>query len=268
MKVPSFFKSFGFRYSLAGFACSVIAYGAWTFGTPVYHEFSTSFAMKEFKQYGVWGTYHKHFFSFADRFKGLVGLEEENEALTEKVAQLEKENVVLQSEHTERELASVTKTTEESVKEKTGSETAVVLDSIEYKVPAHVSGAGLHALALGYFRKQEYAKSVVLFDHLVNLKEDPQFKTAENYLMAGIAWYHLKNYKEAHNQVDQALKASSTTHSVHRSALMWDAMITKAEGNPKETQAKLLKFIELYPHSEEAKWINTRRSPAGGKTHE
>ena len=266
MKVPSFLKSSGFRYSLAGFACSVIAYAVWTAGTPVYREFQTSFAMKEFKEYGVLGTYHKHFFSFADRFDHLVGLEEQNEALTQKVAELEKENVLLDSGKTERELASVNEKTEETVREKTGSETAVVLESIEYKVPSRVSSTGLHALAVGYFRKQEYLKSVVLFNHLLSLKDDAQFQTAENHLMSGISWFHLKNYKEAHAQVDQALKTSKVEQAVHRSAFLWDAMIMKAEGKRVDTQAKLLKFIEIYPHSQEATWINTRRAPAGGKS--
>lgn len=268
MKVPSFLKSASFKFAAAGFACSVIGYGVWTYGTPVYQEFASSFAMKEFKQYGVMGTYHRHFFSFLDRFKGLAGLEHENETLNERVAELEKQNALLDNAKSERELASLNELVQGDVKTQTGSERAILLDSIDYELPERVSDSGLYALALGYFRRQEYEKTVVLFDHLLNLKEDQQFMKADNYLLNGIAWFHLKNYNEAHRQVDLASKNSDFANPIHRSAILWDALISKAEGNSTVSQAKLLKFLELYPHSEESRMINIQRSPAAGAHHE
>ena len=245
----------------------MIAYGAWTIGSPVYHEFQSSFAMKEFKQYGLVGTYRHHFFSFLDRFAALSDLERENEELTQKLAQLEKQNTLLESSHTERELASLDHTIEADVKKQTGSQTAVVLESITYEVPEHVSNTDLYALALGYFRKQEYEKVVVLFHYLFTLKDDQQFMKSDNYLMNGIAWYHLKNYHEAHEQINLGIKNSTLDNPIHRTTVLWDALISQAEGNRSVTQAKLLKFLELYPHSEESRLINTQRSPAGETAH-
>lgn len=231
-------------------------------------EFKDSFAMKEFKQYGVYGTYKKHFFGFIDHAGKLAGLEDENERLNQKVALLEKDVTLSEGARTERDLAALNKTLEEKLDHEAGSTLAVTEENIDYEVPKKISPAGLYTLALGYFRKKDFEKVVVLLDHLMTLKEDQQYVRGENYLMSGIAWYHLKNYKVATQQINQAKKYSDGASKTHRSAVLWEALVSQAQGEAKVTQGKLLKFVELYPHSEEAMLINGNRKPASHSERE
>jgi lipoprotein NlpI len=203
-----------------------------------------------------------HFFSFVDRFHGLAHLEEENEALKAQLAEMDKKQTLAESDLAERELASMNELLEKKVKEETGSAEARLPQTIAYEVPKHLMPSELYPLGLAYFRKQDFEKTVAIFDHLFKLPEERNYETAENYLMSGISWYHLKNYTLSRKHIQEALTRSHVNDNVHRQGMLWVVLVEKAEGKNAIAQTKLLNFIGQYPHSEEGQWINGGRKPA------
>ena len=171
-----FLKKPAFKYALGGFVTAVAVFGIYSIGVPVAHEFTTSFAMKEFKRYGVAGTYRRHFFSFVDRFHNLAQLESDNENLRAQVAELDKKKTLEETGLAERELASMNEVLEKKVNTETGSPEARLPQTITYEVPNHLMPSELYPLALAYFRKQEYEKSVAIFESYLETRSAPLVK--------------------------------------------------------------------------------------------
>ncbi|NDG85228.1 MAG: hypothetical protein EBX52_09375 [Proteobacteria bacterium] len=268
MKRLSFIDKPAFRYSVAGFLASVACFGLWKAGVPVYHEFMDSFAMKEFREKGVVGTYRHHFFRFAGQLEDLARLDHENDELMQKVADLEKRSTLLENRQVEREIASVTEKVEETLRDQAGSELATAMATIKYEIPKNLSYAQLHALALGDFKTGDYEKSALILNHLLNLKEEQKYRVPANHLLSGISWFHLKNYHLAMRDVLEAKRGSNPADSIYQSAMLWESMIEKSQGKLADSQQTLLKYLELYPHSDEARFMNEGRKPASNESRE
>ncbi len=268
MKIHRFLQTPAFRHALAGFACAIGLFGLFRIGTPVIEEFKGSFAMKEFKEYGIYGTYKRHFFSFVDRVDEFAELDRENRVLSRKLAELEKDQILGDAARATRDLASLSETLEETLKNEAGSELATAMQSIKYDVPAHLAVHQLHTLAVGHFRREDYEKSALVLHHLLSLKEDGQFRVPGNYLMSGISWFHLKNYHLAMRDFRESVRISSRGEIGHRKGMFWQALCYRALGKKDQAEKMMLSFIELYPGSHEADWLNGKRSPASVKAGE
>ncbi len=262
MKLPSFLhgKAFGYlaKSTFAAFALLAL----WKAGRPAFREFNSSFAMKEFREMGVWGTYKYHFFRFFGHLDDLARMDRENDELIQKVGHLEKKVVLEQSRHTERELASLTEYVEEKLKDDAGSELATALRTISYELPKNLSYAQLQALGIAYFEKHDFEKAAMIFHHLLGLKDEARFRTPENYLLSGISWFQMNHFHLANQEVKQALNLAPEASFSHRNAVLWKALIEKRLGKSSSSQSTILSFLELYPHSEEAGMLNGNRKPA------
>lgn len=258
MNLRDIFKRKPVRYGLAGFGASVVVYGIFLAGSPVYKEYQGSFAAKEFKEYGVLGAYQKRFFNFQFKLNEMKALDIENQELNRKVASLEKEIEIGRSGETEKEAESATITASKKLKSEAGSELARVTQSIEYQAPTNLLPNQLYTLAVGYFRKQEYEQAAVILSQLVDLKEDTSYQKAEVQMMCAIAWYKLKHFKLTHHYLSQVKTKSQPADTIYRTALVWEALTAKAEGNTQDAQTIVTSIISRYPHSEEAKWVNQR----------
>jgi hypothetical protein len=234
----------------------------WKVGVPAGREFRSSFAMKEFREMGVLGTYKYHFSRFFGHLDDLARMDRENDELIQKVGQLEKKVVLEESRHTERELASLTDVVEEKLRDEAGSELATAMKTISYEIPKNLSYAQLQALGIGYFEKEEYEKSASILHHLLNLKDEARFRTPENFLLSGISWFHLNHFHLAKQEVKQALSLAPETSFAHRNAVLWTALVEKKLGKFSLSQGTILNFLEWYPHSEEAALLNGNRKPA------
>jgi tetratricopeptide (TPR) repeat protein len=221
-----------------------------------------SFAMKEFKEKGVYGTYKGHFFKFSDQLRDLARTDIENDELQQKVADLEKRSLILENRQVEREIAAVNEKVEDTLRDQAGSELATAMTVIKYEIPRNLSYAQLYALALGYFKAGDYEKSAFILNHLLTLKEEPKFRVPGNFLLSGISWFHLKNYHLAMREVEEAKNDSHPADPVYQSSLLWISMIQKKLDRVATSQETLLKYLELYPHSEEALFLNEGRKPA------
>lgn len=231
-------------------------------GVPVWKEFKTSFAYRDFQKYGVLGTYQHRFFGTFVKIKDFEAMDRENHELQQRVALLEKNYEIERARNSQAEMKEITQELSDRIRDEAGNELARVLAAIPYKVPTHLLPHQQYALALGYFRKQEYEQAAVLFNHLLNLQEDKSYQRGEVQMLSAISWYHLKHYKLTKHFLRVVTKGANPHTSLYRTAIIWEAILAKAEGHKAEAQHKLIAAVAQFPHSEEASWINTRKSPA------
>lgn len=256
------------RYGTRGFFAAVGIWVASLVVVPVWKEFKTSFAYRDFQKYGVLGTYHHRFFKGLTRWKDLELLDRENKELNTRVALLERDIELERARNSEAEMRQITEDLASRIKDEAGSELARVLSSISYTVPTHLLPHQQYALALGYFRKQEYEQSAVIFNHLLNLQDDTSYQRGEVQMLAAICWYHLKNFKLARHYLRSVTKGGNPRTALYRTAVLWDAILVKAEGKSQEAQRRLTAAVAQFPHSLEASWVNTKlRTPAQEKEH-
>ena len=234
--------------------------GAFQVGVPVWKEFKTSFAYRDFQKYGVIGTYHHRFFRGFTKLGDVESLDRENKALNQRVAFLERDIELERARNAEAEMREITEELSARIQDQAGSELARVLSSISYQVPTHLLPHQQYALALGYFRKQEYEQAAVIFNHLLNLQDDTSYQRGDVQLLCSISWYHLKNFKLAKHYLRSVIKGANTKTALYRTAVIWDAIVVKGEGRAAEAQRRLTAAVAQFPHSVEASWINRKPS--------
>jgi hypothetical protein len=234
----------------------------WFAGVPLFLEFKGSFAMQEFKERGVLGTYQHHFLGFFGQVNELAVLDRENDKLTQKLAHLEKKVVLTEARNAERDLAALNEMVEDRLRDDAGSELAVAQKNIDFEIPKNLSYNQLQVLSLSYFNKKDYGPSALILNHLLTLKEEARYRTPENHLLSGISWYKLKHFHLAAAAFKEAKASSHPADAAHKNSMVWLALVQKSLGKRVLAQDSLLKFLELYPHSEEASMINGGRRPA------
>lgn len=268
MKRLGFFSKFAEKWSTAirygsyGFAFAIGSYVFVKAGIPVWKEFETSFAYRDFKQYGIIGTYQHRFFDFFGKMKDLEALDRENHELNQRVAILERDFELERTRNASAEMKEITSELSDRLRDEAGNELARVLASIQYQAPTHLLPHQQYALALGYFRKQEYEQAAVIFNNLLNLQDDTSYQRGDVQLLTAITWYHLKHLKLATHYLRSVVKGANTNTSLYRTAFIWQAILAKAEGKNAEAQHLLTTALARFPHAPEAEWINTRK--AGG----
>ena len=252
-----------FKFSLAGFGTAVIAGTFFYYGQPLFVEMNDSFAIKEFKQIGIVGTYRKHYHHFFDTIQSLANADLQHDALVRELASVQKELVVEKTKNTEIAEKEETEAVASRLETEAGSAIARIPDGIEYRVPAQILPHQLQVLGMEYFRKQDYEKSAVIFHELTHLKEDAGFQRPDNYLISAISWYKLKHYEMAADYLRLTQKLSEPGSTIYRESVLWEAMLEKARDNKKDSQKALTKLMSFYPQSEEVTWINqSSRIPA------
>jgi hypothetical protein len=255
-KLSTFLATKPVRYGVTGFATAVIGYGVFALGTPVYHEYQTSFAAREFKQYGVLGTYQKHFFGFTLKLHNFEELDRTNQDLNRRLASLEKNLEVEKLKAEETEAKTTTEINTAKFKNENMADQPAVLQSFTYDVPDRMPLDELYTIALGYFRKQEFEKTVVILHALVSQKDDLNYQRADVYLLDAIAWYKLHHLQFAVHDLQQVVEQSTEASEMRRKAILWQAIVAQTNQDGKESQRLLNLLVSRYPHSDEAAWIN------------
>lgn len=157
-----------------------------------------------------------------------------------------------------------------------GSKAARSLVSIRYRFPENLQPEQLHALGVSYFKVKDDEKAAVILHFLTELEDDKSYKTAPNYLMTGIAFYRLDNYKYAGEYFEKVVAATATdedTVNAKRQAKYWKALVAERLKDPKTAQKLILESLEQNPQTKEAFWVNPQasadRAPASTKgSHE
>ncbi len=146
-----------------------------------------------------------------------------------------------------------------------GSRAARSVASIRYQFPENLLPEQLLALGVSYFKVKDDEKAAVILNFLIELDEDKSFRTASNYLMAGIAFYRLEHFKNATEYFERVSKLSETdetTLKAKRQAVYWQALVAERTKNRGLAQKLILDSLEKDPLTKEARWVN----PQGEKS--
>jgi hypothetical protein len=159
-----------------------------------------------------------------------------------------------------------------------GSRAARSIASIHYQFPENLLPEQLLALGVSYFKVKDDEKAAVILNFLTELDDDKSFRTAPNYLMAGIAFYRLEHYKNAADYFERVGKLTETdaeTMKAKRQAVYWRALVAERMQNRGLAQKLILDGLEQDPLTKEARWVNpqgaeaaTKRAPASEKESE
>lgn len=141
------------------------------------------------------------------------------------------------------------------LQKQTGTKVGRSLANLSYQPPSHLLPSQLFTLGVSYFKAHEDEKAAVIFTMLTELREGNDFKSGKNFLLTGVAWYHLDNFELADQFFTRALEAD-TSPEFHAQARLWRSIVALKLGNHKISQELLQDLIATHPHSVEAQWIN------------
>lgn len=166
--------------------------------------------------------------------------------------------------HSERG-GKATQSFELKLGEETGSKVGRTLATIRYKPPAQFLPSQLYTLGLAYLKAREDEKAAVLFTTLTGSEETRAYKTPQNLLITGIAWYRVDNFKLADFYFDEVLKMPEGEDSIQSQAQarLWKAMIAKRTSKEIKTQYWLKELVDHHPHSAEVGWVNSSEGEHG-----
>lgn len=159
------------------------------------------------------------------------------------------------------------------LEKETGSQVGRVLDAIQYRPPAHLLPHQLYTLGIGYLKAGEYEKSAVIFTFLTGQQNSDVYKTARDYVLTGMSWYRVEQYKLADAYFEKALKLVPSAENLKElaQARLWRALVAKRTKQESQTQAWLKDLVDHHPHSTEAAWVNPQEAEherVPGSAHE
>jgi tetratricopeptide (TPR) repeat protein len=211
------------------------------------------------------------------KVQSIQRIEDENKKLKLENAYLrvmvETKRFAIRSEEAKKKTETVGKKLETAA----GSRAARSIASIRYQFPENLQSDQLLALGVSYFKNRDDEKAAVILNFLTELDEDQSFRTASNYLMAGIAFYRLDHYKNASEYFDRVQKLSESddvTEKAKRQASYWKALVAERMKNHGVAQKLILESLEKDPQAKEARWVNPQgiehqtRMPASTHTAE
>ncbi len=236
--------------------------GAVLIGRPLLREINSSFAMKEFRKFGVIETYRKRYHLFFEKVDQLATADLHEEFLMRELAETRRDLEVEKAKTAEIEFRNQTKKIASHLKKKTGSHLARIPDGIEYEVPTTMQSYQLMVLGMEYFRKHDFEKSAMIFHDLMSRQEEQKYRRADHYLVTAISWYKLKHFEMASQYLELAEKNSTRGDQWYRQALLWKSMVRKSLGDNHGSQNLLTRLISYHPDSEEAALVNGMRKPA------
>ena len=208
-------------------------------------------------------TYGQAFVSLQDKVDILRKALEENERLKLENANLRVQTEGLRFSCKTKEAEDQAGRLEAKLSEETGTRVGRTLAGIEYRPPAHLLPEQLFTLGVGYFKAHEDEKAVVILSFLTSMDDDGAYKTPQNFLMTGVAWYRLDNVKLADEYFDKALgtPAEGENLQYHAQARLWRALAAQKINNHTLSQNWLRELVDHHPKSTEASWINGNKNP-------
>jgi hypothetical protein len=147
------------------------------------------------------------------------------------------------------------------------------LASIDYRIPEHLLPSQLYTLAVSYLHSRDNEKAVKILSHLMSLQDVDHYRNPKDYLLTGVAWYHIDNLEEADRYFSKVLesgegKSDAATLPYAAQARLWRAIVAERSGKRAKSQYWMRELVDHHPHSTEAQWVNSkeaRRAVAGGK---
>jgi hypothetical protein len=240
------------------------------------NEFKTSFAYREFQEYGVLETYRRHYFHFMSELDRLVTADQREESLVNELALTRRDLELERTRSAETELRIETRKIATQLNQATGSGLARTPLVIRYQVPDHLPFHQLFVMGMEYFRTKEFEKSAMIFQKLVEMQKGSEKKFPELQLLAAISWYQNRHYRLSLQYLKEIRKHENALGPTYRQSLIWQAIVEKKSGKLADSQKTLEKLAALHSQSEEVFWLNRSRKPSsakrgyrsGGSSHE
>jgi len=211
-------------------------------------------------------TYANAISSVNDKVQTIKHADEENRKLKLENAYLrvmvESQNYNCRTEDAKKKTETVGK----KMATTAGSKAARSLASIRYQFPENLLPEQLHALGVSYFKVKDDEKAAVIMNFLTEMDDDKSFKTASNYLMAGIAFYRLDNFKNAKayfEKIGNLTETDAETMKAKRQASYWKALVADRMKDSRTAQRLIPESPEKNPNTNEARRVN----PNGMKTN-
>ncbi len=252
----------GFKIVASAVGITVTIGVAIAIAVPVYAEFKMSFAMKDFRKYGVIGAYRHHYHHFFEKVDNLATADLQEEKLLRELASTKRELEIERSNASESEQKKDSHTVAGKLKKQAGSHLARVPDAISYRSPKNMQTHQLMVLGMEYFRKHDYEKSAVIFHDLMTRKEEVAYQRPDHFMVTAISWYKLKHFELASSYLDRVEKTADKGGSLYRQAILWKSLVRKSVGDGNGSQKLLTRLISYHPQSEEASLINGKRKPS------
>ena len=123
--------------------------------------------------------------------------------------------------------------------------------------------AQLLTLALSYLQAHAYEKAATLLTHLLTEPAFEAYRQPRNYLLMGLAWYHLENFKLADTAFSEALRLSEDAPSVSAlgaEAKLWRALVASRLRKNMQAQFWLSEIADQAPRSRSMTLINPTRA--------
>ncbi len=252
----------GFKIGAAAVGITVAIGVTVRIAIPVYAEFKNSFAMKDFRKYGVIGAYRHHYHHFFEKVDNLATADQQEEKLLRELASTKRELEIERAKAAESEQQRDSHAVAGKLKKKAGSHLARVPDAISYQIPKNMQTHQLMVLGMEYLRKHDYEKSAVIFHDLMNRKEEVAYQRPDHFMVTAISWYKLKHFELASAYLDRVEKSAEKGGSLYRQAILWKSLVRKSVGDGHGSQKLLTRLISYHPQSEEASLINGKRKPS------
>ncbi len=140
----------------------------------------------------------------------------------------------------------------------TGTKIGRTLASIPYQIPENMMPDALYTLGVSYFKARDSEKAVAILSFLADMQGDDTYKTPTNYLMTGISWFRLDNYKYADDYFSRVIdmKPTKENRPYKVQAKVWKALVADRQHDKSAAQAWLKRTLESHPQTKEARWIN------------
>ncbi len=208
----------------------------------------------------LWSSYTEVFSQMGTKMEAISVADKENERLQLENANLRNKLESLQFECNTEKAEKFTQTFESKFDQQTGSKVGRTLATINYKMPTHLMPSQLYTLAVSYFKAREDEKAAVILSYLTDPENDHEvYRTPQNHLMTGVAWYRLENFELADFYLDKVVKTPETSENVQHIAQsrLWKAIVAKRLKKHSQSQFWLRELVDYHPFSTEASWINT-----------
>lgn len=207
------------------------------------------------------GVFKYYFQRVWTKLDELRNMDEQNDMLRRRVAELEIENATLSHRYLDcRETARAKKIKTRAMREG-GVETARTVASLNPSVPELLSRPpkGIFDAGLRAFNAGDYETAAKAFTQLAELSENPVFQTAQVFFLGGVSLYHLGNFKKAEGLLSEAsTHATGAAHAFAPRALAWIALCRAKLGDHEGSRRAAHELIQKFPRSKEARKVNRR----------
>jgi TolA-binding protein len=202
---------------------------------------------------------HDFFVEFKAKLDQIQNVDQENEVLRKRIAELEIQNAELAEKrlnHHEKEKSEHLKA---EAKTEGGLETSRTIASLKAADDNLISKPpkAIYQSGVKYFESEDYESAAKAFALLVENKENDAYQTAPVFYFAAVSLYKLKNYKKSAQYFEWIIHNSKKQEvSFAPRSMSWLALCYAKLGNKKAEKQVVRELLEKFPKSKEARRLN------------